>query len=158
MVADAELIRRVQTLVDELDARRGIAAHPAISLTDEPTSSARHGGPRRQPSIRISRGHAAGDPEILRGVVAHEYAHAVDARARRDIIVTLAGLLTAALAPFAIYTYAHLSGQHTWTSALSSPPAWPPPRAGSRSSRIAASCAPTGPPPSSSATPSRSAR
>jgi Zn-dependent protease with chaperone function len=121
MVADAELIRRVQTLVDELDTRRGIAARPAIALTDEPTSSARHGSRRRQPSIRISRAHAAGDPDILRGVVAHEYAHAIDGRAWRDIIVTLVGLFTAALVPFAVYTYAHLSGQHTWTSALVSP-------------------------------------
>ena len=89
MVADAELIRRVQTLVDELDTRRGAAARAALALTDELTSSARHGGRRRQPSIRISRAHAAGDPDILRGVVAHEYAHAVDARARRDIAATI---------------------------------------------------------------------
>lgn len=121
MVADAELIRRVQTLVDELDTRRGAAARPALALTDEPVSSGRHGGRRRQPSIRISRADAAGDPEILRGIVAHEYAHAVDARARRDIAVTITGLLIATLVPLAVYTYAQLSGQHTWASALVPP-------------------------------------
>jgi Zn-dependent protease with chaperone function len=77
-----------------------------------PQSSARHGGRRRQPSIRISRAHAACDPDILRGVAAHEYAHAVDARARRDIAVTIAGLLIVTLVPFAVYTYEHLSGQY----------------------------------------------
>ena len=112
MVADAELIRRVQTLVHELDTRRGAAARPAVALTDEPTKLGRRGGRRRPPSIRISRAHAAGDPDILRGVVAHEYAHAVDARARRDIAVTIAGLLIATLVPFAVYSYAHLSGQY----------------------------------------------
>lgn len=99
---DTARLRAATAIVDEI-ARDDVV--PVVTLTGDRCSRAARQSRRRPARILVSREAVDAGTTVLRGEVAHEYAHLIDALHRRDMtqrsaIVCVVGPLAVAAAMF----------------------------------------------------------